>query len=44
MQNDWRDKLLMGLSMVVFCIIGAQMFSLYAYWYFHAGLHPIFHK
>ena len=37
LQGDFRDKALMGISLVLFCVIGAQMFSLYAYWYYHAG-------
>lgn len=40
-QGDFRDKALMGISLVIFCIIGAQMYSLYAYWYCSMGLHPV---
>jgi hypothetical protein len=41
MQGDARDWALMYTSVAVFVFMAMQMFRMYAYWYYAAGLRPI---
>ena len=40
-QGDARDWALMYISVAVFVFMAMQMFRVYAYWYYAAGLRPI---
>ena len=40
-QGDARDWALMYTSVAVFVFMAMQMFRVYAYWYYAAGLRPI---
>ncbi len=40
-QGDAKDWALMYTSVAVFVFMAMQMFRVYAYWYYAAGLRPI---